>query len=187
MLRTWKLVAAHAIVGAAFVAPSAPAQENKNRDQKIDEIQLDVRDISKTITEMDKRIAAIQAALKDIETKTDLAKNQQVADLKDQIAQLRTVVDQLRPRLQDGSRVSAFGPPVDQAPPLTGRIQLVNQYPTMMSVTINRVSHRLMPSETEVVQVPAGTFSYEVLGVTPQRIRTVNANETFTVQIYPQP
>ena len=114
----------------------------------------------------------------------------QIKDLNELISLLRADVQALRNRLPDSSRVSAFPPSSDTGPsPAMARVEMVNTYLQPVSIVINnRRSYQLAPDERRLSDpIPAGSFTYEVLGVTPPVTRTVAADKTFTVWVHPQP
>jgi hypothetical protein len=200
MWRTWKLLSLHAIFAASLASSPAFAQATKSDGQstdqtkltdaqKLEEVIKQLTDLKKTVADLRSDTGAIQKALDRLPTDLDL--NAQVAkvtvgELRDQINQLKTEIQELRNRLRDNTRVSAFGP-TDVAPPATGTIDLVNNYNAEMAIVLNRVSHRLLPGARERVPTPAGTFTYEVLGVTPRNSRFLAANNTYTIEVHPQP
>jgi len=101
------------------------------------------------------------------------------------MAGVEQAINNLRSQIQT---VKAFASPAGTgATPAatTGHIRLANNWPTEMTIILNGVSHRLAPNQVETVTVPAGSFSYEVLGVRPPATRTLNAKEEFTITIAP--
>jgi hypothetical protein len=68
-----------------------------------------------------------------------------------------------------------------------GRIRLVNTYFRPATIVVNGTAYELVPNQELYTRpVPAGPFTYEVLGVEPLRERLLAANETFTVHVYPR-
>ena len=200
MSRTWKLLSLHAILAASLASSPVFAQATKTDGQSTDQTKLtdaekltdimnQLKELKKTVADLRSDTAAIQKAVERLPTDLDL--NAQVAkvtvgELRDQINQLKTEIQEVRNRLRDGTRVSAFGP-TDVAPPATGMVDLVNNYNSEMSIVVNRVSHRLPPGTRQRLPTPAGTFTYEVLGLTRPASRFLAANDTFTIEVRPQP
>ena len=82
-------------------------------------------------------------------------------------------------RLEAGS--TSLKPP---APAVKTAVRLVNDYPSDLSLILNGASHRLKQGETKTVDVPPGSFTYELIaeGATPIT-RTIRAEETVTLRI----
>ena len=110
-------------------------------------------------------------------------------DLDKQISRLRLDVENLRIPPASTSRIAA-SPSLDTGPSTgTGRVEMVNTYSQLVSVVINnRRSYFLEPGERRLSDpIPAGPFTYEVLGVTPMVSRMVGADKLFTLWVHPQP
>lgn len=104
--------------------------------------------------------------------------------LRTEVANVRRDLDDLRNRAAGGPTSSTSGYAGAAG---TARVRLRNDYYEPVRVVVNGRSYDLQPGETRTVeQIPAGTFTYEVLNITPARTRTVAANEVFTVQVYPR-
>lgn len=112
---------------------------------------------------------------------------QDINQLKEQLAQLRRDMDDLRRRAAAApSTISGYAGAAAPALPTT-RVRLVNTYFEPMTVMVNNRTYMLAPGEARMTDpVPAGTFSYEVLGVTEPRTRTLAATDTFTITVHPQ-
>jgi prefoldin subunit 5 len=105
-----------------------------------------------------------------------------------EVADLRREIDRLNRELAE-----CRSTPPDRASyytavpvPATGRVELANTYPQGMRIVVNGREYDLAPNETRVITgVPAGTFTYQVLGVQPTaQARQLAANSTFTIQTY---
>jgi len=195
MLRTWKLIGCNTILTTALVAAPSPAQTDgpASLTQKVDDIQKTLGEMRKELGELKTAMAPLANIQKGIEDlaanlklKTEAAKFPSTDDLRDQISGLKTAMQELRDRLSDGTRISGFRPPEASAPAPTARIELSNTYDREASIVVNGLSYRLLPGDRVVVPIAAGTFTYEVLNVTPLRTRSVAANSIFTIQVHPQ-
>jgi hypothetical protein len=101
---------------------------------------------------------------------------EQVRGLKDDVARLKTDV-------KSSTSFSRGGVGTD---PLAGRgtVRVVNEYPVMVSIRVNGVSHRLDPNEKKDIVVPAGEFRYELLTAGAGETRSViREKETVTLRI----
>lgn len=69
---------------------------------------------------------------------------------------------------------------------LKGRVKFVNTYHMGYVVMVNQTSYFVRSGGTITVEnITPGDFSYQVIGVTPKRLRTLLPDETFTVTIHP--
>lgn len=108
----------------------------------------------------------------------------EVNELRDGFAQMRKDLDALNNRLGPSRQISAYAGPTGAAVPTTGRIRLVNTYLTPQTFVLNGKAYEVAPNQVQTESVPAGVFSYEVLGVQPRQDRVLAANETFTVHVH---
>jgi|GEM_PF-2299497 polyhydroxyalkanoate synthesis regulator phasin len=116
--------------------------------------------------------ANAQAAQKDIDA------------LKEQIARLDKSLDDLHNARPPATRISAYPPSGTVAG--TGTIRLSNTYSAEVAIIVNDERYTLAPGETRVLAGrPAGTFTYEVVGVQPAVERTLVANGTFPILVHP--
>jgi prefoldin subunit 5 len=137
------------------------------------------------VTRIDDALRALQNRATDIELKNSKTQ-EDLTNLAAQVEKLRKDVDSLSTRI-GSTQISAY-PPREGALAGTGRVRLVNTYFQPMSIAVNRTLYMVAPGETRFSEpVPAGTFTYEVLGVQPApQTRQLAANETFTVTVHPQ-
>lgn len=133
------------------------------------------------------RLTAIEAQLKKVTDSLNallaIQKLQgDVNEMKDTVARLQRDLETMRGKMDSQTR-TAFSPPIGG----TGRIRLLNQYSSPMTMVVNGISYRLDPGRERVLDAqPAGPFTYEVLGVQPAITRVLAANETFTIFVYPR-
>src|SRR5262249_40586466 len=108
-----------------------------------------------------------------------------IQTVNEELKKLHQEFDGLRVRLNTTTRVAASPP--NESPAATGRIEMVNTFPTEMSIVINGRSYIVPPFETRMSEtIPAGPFTYEVLGVRPAVTRTLAANKVYQVWVHPQ-
>jgi hypothetical protein len=97
--------------------------------------------------------------------------------------------------LEPDRRVSAALPmaPDSPPPPVTptrpmgmGTIRLVNTYVMPVNVVVDGRPVMLSPGQSMNMDRPAGNFTYEVVGIQGNALRTLNPNETLTIQVYPR-
>jgi hypothetical protein len=185
MMRTWKMLGLNTLLAALFAATPALGSNTSgplSDAEKLDEIQ-------KQLNELKNSLAEVKKTLADGRTDASLGAQKvqsQIGELGNQVTQL---LDSLRNRTSMSTRIAA-SPSLDTGPPTgTARIEMANTYSQPVSVVINnRRSYPLQPGERRLSDpIPAGSFSYEILGVTPMVTRTIAADKVFTVWVHPQP
>jgi hypothetical protein len=202
MMRNWKMLAFQTLLAGTLIPASAQAQATGSdappKPPDTAAILKEIQELKKTVSamegkvagsframqeDMDKRLKKLEddgvgANLKIEKTQTD------IEDLKKQLAQLRQDLDAVRNRAP-ANRESGYTPPANPPLAATGRVRLVNTYMDPMTIIVNGARYQVAPGETRLSEpVPAGNFSYEVLGVQPRLERNLAANETFTVTVY---
>jgi hypothetical protein len=185
MRHTWRILGLNALLSAALTAsPALAADSDKLIDkdkQDLAEIKRLLEGISKSLTSLDRMEREIEDLRFDREV-TVKSMKAEFLDLKKQVAKMREDMDKLvNP---DGSRRTAFS-----SPGLTGMgtIKLVSTYMEPVSVTINDRVYEVPPGQTVLLnREPAGRFTYEVPISGRKATRTLAANETFTITLYPQ-
>jgi hypothetical protein len=146
-------------------------------------------DLKQALERVEKRVDDELRALQSRATATDLKllkAQTDITSLLNQLDGLRKDMDGLGSRVA-GTQISAY-PPREPPPTATGRLRLVNTYFQPMTIVVNRAAYTVAPGESRMTEpIPAGVFSYEVLGVQPgPQSRVLAANETFTVTVHPQ-
>ncbi len=199
--RGWQSLMALALLASPALAQvkSAPPSES----EKLDAIQKSIKDLKATVESVKDALGGLPDALrdmKDLHAQRDLVAQRdktQLNDIAEQIRQLKDEIESLRNRVSNLTRVAAYPPAGPYgAPPSDGgaiartslgRVEMINTYPTEMSVVLNGRTYRLQPGERRLSDpIPAGTFTYEVLGVTPQYTRTLTPDQIFTIHVHPQ-
>jgi hypothetical protein len=187
MMRTWQMLGLKTVLAALFAAAPASSAETSgppSDPEKLTEIQKQLNNLQSSLTE-------IKKALEDVKAERTLsAQNiqRQIEDLNRAVNQLRSDVETLRHRPSESNRI-ATSPPSDTGVNAgSARIDLINTYSQPVSIVINnRRSYVLAPGEHRLSDpIPAGVFTYEVLGVTPLSTRTVAADKVFTLWVHPQ-
>lgn len=168
MIRNRPTILTHAFLALAFAAFAGPGiAADVTTETAKDDIARQLKEMKASID----ALTNIQKAQTDIE------------ELKRQVTQIRQDLDELR-RTMTTTRSAGYVAPQTTS---TGRVRLVNTYMEPMTVVVNGKSYPIAPGEQRYTDaLPAGTFSYEVLGVQSLRDRMLAANETFTINIYPR-
>lgn len=107
-----------------------------------------------------------------------------IRELKRQVEQLQADVADARSQLGTQRSTSAkFGPATT---PALGTVRLRNDYPALMSLTVNGLAYDLLPGEIRDVAVAAGSFTYQVFGVHPVPVmRSVGEGKSYPIRIHP--
>lgn len=197
MMRTWKMLGLETFLAALFAATPALASNTSGPPsdaEKLDEIQKQLNALRGALNDIKNNLAGLSGLEKkvdDVRNESNLGAQKvqnQIADLNRQISQLRLEVENLRPSTSGTSRIAA-SPPENNPSAGTGRVEMINTYTQPVSIVINnRRSYTLAPGERRLSDpIPAGAFTYEILGVTPAVTRTVAADKLFTLWVHPQP
>jgi hypothetical protein len=197
MLRTWKMLGLKTLLAALFTAAPALGSNTSgppSDTEKLDEIQKQLNGLRTAVAEVKKTLDALSAQEEGKKTEANLGAQKvlsRFADLEKQISDLRADVEKLRNVPPPSTRSSAFGPAETATPLSTGmaRVEMINSYGQPVSIVINNQrAYLLQPGERRLSDpIPAGTFTYEVLGVTPLVTRTVGADKLFTIWVHNQP
>jgi hypothetical protein len=206
MMRNWKMFAFQTLLAGTLIPAGAQAQtpatgsDAPPKPPDTASILKEIQELKKTLSAMEAKVASsFRAMQEDTEKRLKKIEDDGVAaglrlektqvdieDLKKQVAQLRQDLDVVKNRAPS-SRESGYTPPANAPSAATGRVRLVNTFMDPMTIIVNGVRYQVAPGETRLTEpVPAGTFSYEVLGVQPRLERNLAANETFTVTVYPR-
>jgi hypothetical protein len=117
-----------------------------------------------------------------------------VGRLRSQMDSLRTPSDVGREDSQRRSSLSLPLPlppdstatPTNPARPLLGTVRLVNSYVYPVSIVVDGKPYALGTNEAMNLERLPGAFTYEVVGIQGNTLRTVNAGETLTIRVYPR-
>jgi len=183
-----------------------------NLKSSLRELGDDVKAISKTLDTLKMDVAGI----KDEQFKLKLQLNSQktqIDQLTEDVANLqkrkvvaeaspsgadKTSIDEIRSRLNAIQDAIAKLAPNEKAPPrlsmsmpsgtnaTSGRVMLMNLYPSEVSFIVNGSVHRVPPNSHKMLDfVPTGTLSYEVFaspwGLLDRQATTLAGGETFTL------
>jgi len=195
MQRTWKQIVCYTSLSVALAVgpnlalagPGEP-QAGTTEAQRFEDLDKQIKDLKKALTAATNSLDKMDRDLKDFRTESQLGMSNtetKIQNLSSDLANLKLEVENLRSRMTTSVRVSGFGPPETQVG--TGRVELVNVYPQEMSVVVNNRVYRLLPNDDRLTDpIPAGAFTYEVLGVTDKRVRQLAADKVYPIYIHPQ-
>jgi hypothetical protein len=193
MMTNWKTISLPLILAGAFTASAGAQPEPAAKPVDLASLQKQMDEMNKTLGVLDQLKSSLLAIDKDVRdeiknrhdaaapmtTKLEQAQSD-IAELRKQLTQIRLDIDALRN--QPDTRIAAkMSPPVGLA-----HVRLSNTYFDPMRIVVNGKAYDVAPGETKYAEaIPAGNFTYEVLGVQAPVTRTLAANETFTVSVHP--
>ncbi|CAN5534547.1 hypothetical protein BH10PLA2_BH10PLA2_35270 [soil metagenome] len=213
MLKDWKSLTAFTLLAGAIMQGSVAQafQEPLSDSEKLDNIQKQLKSQAKTLEDnskildiTSKKLIETVNDLRDVKLEvgkgfddvknkvTDIALAQQttrqsVDVLREDVGKLRTEVDSLRNRVQtQNSADRASNYLTESASTVgSGRVEMINDYNNPVAIVVNRRTYYLAPSEKRNSEpVPAGTFTYEVLGIQSQVVKSMGPNQILTVRVY---
>lgn len=199
MRRNWKWCQA-ALVLATMLAVQATAVGQVEKGPETDKTPADAQKTLQLLIKLQESIDQLKKQGDDLQRQVSNLPDEQridyqirktlakeLKDSKDEMTALRQQLDLLQRDV--ASLKSGAAPRVAFSSPATlGRIRLVNTFPSQMTVIVNERSYRLAPGADQVLEnIPAGQFTYQVLGVQPDLlVRSLAPNETFTITVYPR-
>jgi hypothetical protein len=175
MIRTW-MFPAIALLVACLSSASALAGPEDNDDIK--KILSELKDLR---TKMDSRLSALEFQQK-MNDQTSVRLDRLEKMCTDAITRLDQKIASLNP---PSSRISgAFEPQ-----PLTGRINLINDWDLPVTYYINQRTYTVGARQQLPVDVPSGLVSYEIWGdgfgvIESKRSLTLDAGRTMNMQVY---
>jgi hypothetical protein len=163
----------------------------KSVGKDIRALDKSIKDSKVDITLAQAAISTLQGQVSDLKTELDALKRRLPADLRLYPSTDKTSFDEIRTRLADMERMLArmqgqsrvaMSAPVGQ----TGRVLLVNSYPSEMLFVVNGQSQRVLPGGSVALEnVPAGAITYEAIapsyGVVRSTTTSLAAGETLTL------
>jgi hypothetical protein len=190
MKRTWRFYGYPAILTAMFAAAPANAAFPPPTDsEKLDDLQKQLTELKKTLASVQKSLDLVlnlDTQLRDLRIEANLNAEKghtEINDLRQEITRLKLDVEQLSTRTNNTTRIAGSPPSSTLAP--VGRVEMVNTFPEIVSIRVNRTIYTVRPNERRLSEpIPAGDFVYEVLTITEPRTRTLAANGVFTVNVY---
>jgi len=183
MIRTWKMLGYPAILTAALAAAPSWAGPDDGAKPNSDTKKVTLDDINESLKSVQKKLEEYRLSANIM--------GEDLQTLKNKVAQLERDVGSL---LRNRTTTSNYQPTTPSVG--NGRIHLVNTWPERITVLLNNRSFPLEPGgQVDVSDMPAGPFTYEVLGTRPDNTivqirekqpRTLAPGETFTIHVHPR-
>ncbi|HSQ56772.1 MAG TPA: hypothetical protein VLM40_13610 [Gemmata sp.] len=179
--------AALAVIGSAFMLPTTPAAAH-GKDEKSDLAALKTQ-----IETANTKLTEIQ---RDLKTLTELLlgkkddKGIPIPTDPGIVAQMKTLADKLHGIEKDLSAMrsqTSLRPPTGTTPDTRigkGTVRVVNEYPIRIEIGVNGVSYHIMPGKSQDIEIPAGEFTYQLMGngAVPKK-SIIKEKETVTLRI----
>jgi hypothetical protein len=193
MMSNWKALGVPLLLTGALAASDAAQAQDAARPADTSDVKKQIEDINRklpTIDQLKTSVLGIDKDLQDeikgrrehsatVDSRLEQIQND-VTALKSQMEQIRRDLDAARSR--PATQTSSF----QSAAPAVGHVRLANTYFDTVRVVVNGKPYDVAPNTTMLADaVPAGNFTYEVIGVQGPLTRTIAANETFTISVHP--
>lgn len=194
-----------AAVATSPVSAQAPSDPPKPETPKpaAPVASADTEALKKTVDDLKADIKQLQTFRKDMEdavygksdgkTLADAGLMKRLADLEAAIKRLDEKLTKIDGRMTELGKgtTSAYTPgtpgttnPAPTNPTNKSTVRLINDYPVEMSMIVNGKSYRLNPGETRNVDVPPGSYTYELITAGSQPVTsTIKDAETVTLRI----
>ena len=180
---TWRLCLAAVFVAFAFSTRAKAADPEK---PPLEDIQKELRRIGTSLEKLEGLKKDVQDVREDLNYQRMVkipSLEQEIRGLEQQILRLTQELERQRATT---ARTSFYAGPSASSGP-TGTILLRNTYLTPVTIAINdRLYEVPAGAEMSLPRQPAGEFTYEVLGIQAPVRRTLAANRTFDILVYPR-
>lgn len=190
-----------AVLGAALATAPTRADEPKPPPQKSDNT-VALEALKKDVDALRDDIKKLQTFRKDLEDtvygKKDGGTGADIGLMSrlDRLDQSIKKLDEQLTKIGDPKPTTALRTDTGSAPALPStpaapssivnlsHVRIVNDYPVEMSMIVNRKSYRVGPGETRTVDVPPGSYTYELLAAGSQPTTSqIKDSETVTLRI----
>lgn len=187
-----------ATLGAALAGTPTPAQDPKSNPAApgtgAEAVKKDdLADLKATLNGLKDDVARLKTVTKDADEAVfgkkdgkgagaDIGLLARFAKMEDDLKRFEETLKRIEGRLNEMAKTttSGFGPTA----PAKSFVRIVNDYQTDMTLILNRASHRLSPGEWKTVEVPPGSYTYELLVPGGQPVTsTLKDGETVTLRI----
>jgi hypothetical protein len=173
-----------AVLGTALAATPAYAGEDKEKAKPIDaaEVKKQLDDIKadvKQILDLQKDLAG--AVFGKTDGKPDSGLVKRLGDLAALIGKLDERLTAMEKKMDGTTTRTSERPPAGTS---RAFVRIVNDYPVDMTMLVNGRSTRLLPGEVKTVEVPSGSYTYELLASGQMATTsTLKDGETVTLRI----
>jgi len=198
MIRNWyKILGYQALLAAAMFAGQANAEDGKQNSDKPGAI--DGKAIKEQLDRIEGKLGSIDTLKSDVgglKKEIELmrqANSGAFTEFDRRIGQLEAKMKGLETRLNQAPTRTANFPPSNGSPaapaPATGKLRLVNSFPSNATVFLNDVAYRLEPGRIAEVTMPAGPYNFWVAVdgfamVQPPTSGMLAAGASRTIEIY---
>ncbi len=166
-------------------------------NRKMDTASNQMASISDSIATLKRETASLERRLQEVER--SYVPSSEIQSLRDQVDRLRDELSSVRrseSQLRESLKVSPniIGAPANpvplNAPSIShrmdyGTLRVSNDLPLPQEVVVNGAGYTIAPLSSLEIGVPAGTFTYYVVGYPMTvRTRTITARRLFPIRIY---
>jgi hypothetical protein len=182
-----------AVIGAA-VAGTAPMEAFAQDPAKPGEKEVTLKDLDKKVKDLTDELATVKKKKDDLEklvngsadgkalTPTEKGLVRRVEELEALVTTLKGKIETLE---KAGAKSVSEKAPLPTVLAGKGKVVLVNEFRTRLSIIVNKTSHPLDPNEMKEVVVPEGELNYELVefpNAAPVK-STIKEGETVTLRI----
>jgi hypothetical protein len=159
------------------LSPPEPTAAGNGEMKRISEsLESIVAELKGMRTDLNAGAAGNQAQLRGL--------NEKIASLEKAMTAMRDQIKFYQPAPAPAP-TPGTGTTITDKLPLVGRIRLRNDFVNPVSVVVNGKSYRLDPGQSDTLNnIPAGPFSFEIIGIQGRKQETLAANETYTITVF---
>jgi uncharacterized phage infection (PIP) family protein YhgE len=159
-------------------APAAKADATKIQEQ-LDTLKADLNKLRDDVNQLNS-LKDVVLGTKDGAAGTNAGLLKRLSDMETTLKQINAKLGQL-----DANRTtSAYGGTGTGAIAARSHVRIVNDYPTELSLMVNGRSYRMLPGESRTIDVPPGSYTYELLHAGSQPTTSaIKDGETVTLRI----
>jgi len=153
----------------------------------VDALQIKVRNLDMELALSNNKrledLAELRTQVKQAREQLETAKAK-IGSLETEVAKQNAVCDGLQAELAQVKKAGSSRPSASITEG-TGTIRLFNTYGFPVKVRVNTRVYELDPGESYVLaSQPVGTFTFEVLGLTPPTTRALTADRPYDLEVY---
>jgi len=172
---------------------------NNSLRKDVEKNKVDIKQLQVEVHNLKSEVAELKATAATKRREENAELRRQVDQLKKTVEAMRASSDRVDKALESRKptpRVDVRREPLDRSTFTTrynppefqyAKVKLVNTYHLAYTCTVNGEKYTVKEGDTVVVDyIMPGEFTYQIIGLTDVRRRTITAKETFVVNIHPQ-
>jgi hypothetical protein len=196
MMSNWKALGFPLLLAGAIAASDAAQAQDAAKPVDTSDLKKQIDEINKKLPTIDQLRTSVLAIDKDLQDEIkgrrehNATVDSKLEQIQNDVSALKSQMEQIRRDLEAAKSRPATQPTqissYQSAAPAFGHVRLSNTYFDTVQIVVNGKRYDVAPTVTMLADaVPAGNFTYEVMGVQGPVTRTIAANETFTISVHP--